>query len=198
MKSALFVGALAAMSSVAQAGIIFESESNDTIATADDLGVITDPGGSILVDGRITPGSDSGGSITPGDVDWFAITFTGPTDLVMSIFSLSNPLSDDSELMLVGPDGTTIIAFDDDSNIEYMSSIQVFGLAAGTYYIGVSGYPDTYTSAPTIFDGLDDDNGDPVTENFSYKLIIGANVIPAPGAAATLGLIGLAAIRRRR
>ena len=193
MKTLFAVGALAALSGLAQGGIFFEFESNDTIATANDLGSITDPGGSILVDGTITPGDPASGAA--GDVDGFAISFNGTTDLVVSIFSLTNPVTDDSMLMLVDGDGTTILTFDDDEGINYMSAMQAFGLSAGTYYIGVSGYPDS--DGTTLFDGFDD-NGNPITENFAYKLLIGANVVPAPAGVAMFGLAGLAGLRRRR
>ncbi|MBL0921203.1 MAG: PPC domain-containing protein [Phycisphaerales bacterium] len=189
MKSVFTVGALAALCGVAQGGVFFEFGSNDTPATANDLGTITDPGGSVLVDG----------SITPGDVDWFAITFTGPTELVMSIFSLSFGANDNSQLMVLDSN-FNIIGFDDDSNIGLMSSVQLSGLAAGTYYIGVSGSDDAGVAgggSPTIFDGFDD-SGAPHSQNWVYKLIIGANVVPAPGGVAMLGLAGLAGLRRRR
>ncbi len=194
MKTLFAIGALAALSGLAQGGIFFEFESNDTIATANDLGSITDPGGSILVDGTITPGDPA--SDAAGDVDWFAISFNGTTDLVVSIFSLTDPANDDSMLMLVDGDGTTILAFDDDDGIEYMSSFQVFDLSAGTYYIGVSGYPDS--DGTTLFDGYSQFDGSPITENFAYKLLIGANVVPAPAGVAMFGLAGLAGLRRRR
>lgn len=189
MKSLLFVGALAALSGLAQGAIFFELESNDTPGTANDLGVYGPPGDGILVDG----------DMNPGDVDWFSITFTGPTDLVASAFAL--PFSDtstDGQLMLLDS-LFSIVAFDDDDNIGFMPSIQVSGLAAGTYYIGISGYDDGNAAGPlTVFDGIDDSTGAPHTEDWLYKLIIGANVAPAPGGAALVALAGLAGLRRRR
>lgn len=189
MKSLFAIGALAALSGLAQGAIFFEFESNDTTATANDLGTITDPGDSVLVDG----------TMTSGDVDWFAISFTGQTELVMSIFSLSFGPSDNSQLMVLDSN-LNIIGFDDDSNVGDMSSLQLTTLPAGTYYIGVSGFDDAGVGgggAPTVFDGLDASGG-AHNQNWTYKLIIGANVVPAPGGVAMLGLAGLAGLRRRR
>ena len=187
MNHKLFAAAgIAAFAVAANAGLITEFESNDTLATANDAGLIGPPGGSLLIDG----------TITEGDVDWFSFTLTG--DLTFGGAAVfSSAAGADGQLMLVDSMGS-IIAFDDDSNISLQPSITFGPLNAGTYFIGVSAFPDVgFGETPTLFDGLDA-SGAAHQENFAYKLIIGVNLIPAPGALALGGMGGLMMARRRR
>jgi hypothetical protein len=88
-----------------------------------------------------------------------------------------------------------VIAFDDDSGVGLMPALQIENLAAGTYYIGFSGFGDVDSSSvdsDELADGLGHD------ENFAYKLSIGFSVVPAPGAMALLGMGGMVMTRRRR
>jgi len=162
------------------------------------------PGGSVLIDGTITPGTlqqQTGAPGTPGDVDWFTFTVTGTSTVVASIFSLNNTMAD-SQLWLVGSNGTTILAYNDNGNpgggSPYMSSLIQFNLAPGTYFLAISGYndgnasnlPDGFAGNTTQLSGH--------TQSFDYKFLVGFNVIPTPGATALLGLGGLAIARRRR
>ena len=205
MKIALSALVLAAAAGAANASIFFETEANNTMGTANFVGVFGAPGEGILIDGSITPGtvqSPTGAPGTPGDVDWFSFTVTGNTTFVASIFAIVNSnagnATPDSQLILTDAAGN-ILSFDDDNNVGFMSSLNTIALGAGTYYIGVSGYDDMNASSPVLPDGW---NGTTQvsghTENWTYKLIIGLNIVPTPGAAALLGLGGLAASRRRR
>lgn len=191
MKIALTALMLAGAAGAANAAIIFESESNNTIATANPLGTYSAPGDGILVDGSITPGAQG----VAGDVDWFSFTVTGPTTLVASIFALSGA-NQDSMLILVDSGGN-ILASDDDDNVGLMSSLDPIVLAAGTYYIGVTGWNDL-GSPVSIPDGFNGTTGIGHSAEFVYKLVIGLNIVPTPGTAALLGLGVLAAGRRRR
>ncbi|MEA5614528.1 PEP-CTERM sorting domain-containing protein, partial [Nodularia spumigena] len=88
-----------------------------------------------------------------------------------------------------------VVGFDDDSGIGFMPALQVASLAAGTYYIGLSGFGDQGAGSvgtTNIFTGGNHD------ENFAYKLTFGFTVIPAPGALAMLGFGGALMARRRR
>jgi hypothetical protein len=170
---------------------VLESEPNDTIATADFIGAVNPLGGAIAVDGRITE----------GDVDWFRLDLNGLTTLLISTIGSTTPGAD-GQLMVVDGSGTDVLAWDDDSGVDLLPALQLFNLSAGTYYIGVSAFPDITGSDNAVdndilFDGLDA-NGLAHTENFDYKLSIAVNIVPAPGAVALLGLGGLAAARRRR
>lgn len=165
---------LAFAAGVAQSAIYFEVESNDTLATANDIGSYGFPGDGIVVDGMITS----------GDVDWFCFTLLdNATMVVAALFDMNPSAGGDGVMGLFDSLGNALI-IDDDSNIGLMPSLQYANLAAGTYYIAVSGYPD--------FDFEGDHE-----ENFEYKLVIGLN-IPTPGALALMGLGGLTVARRRR
>ncbi len=170
----IVVGTLVCASAgTAHAGLIFETEPNNTLATANFIGNFDVPGGSVLVDG----------SITPGDVDWFQFTITGDTQLVSATFGVPSSAVGDSILSLYDSLGTLIIQ-DDDSGIGNFSSLEA-QLTAGTYYLVVTGFPDFGNTGNH-------------SEDFTYKLLVGTNVVPAPGALALLGLAGLVARRRRR
>lgn len=209
MKIALSALVLAAAAGAANASIFFETEANNTMGTANFVGVFNAPGEGILIDGSITPGTvaPAGGVGTAGDVDWFSFTVTGNTTFVASIFAIINSnagnAAPDSQLILTDAAGN-ILDSDDDDNTGFMSSLSAITLTAGTYFIGVTGYDDanlngTSPGGPVLPDGW---NGNTQvsghTENWTYKLIIGLNIVPTPGAAALLGLGGLAAARRRR
>ena len=91
--------------------------------------------------------------------------------------------------------GGDVIAFDDDSGVGFMPALQIENLAAGTYFIGLSGYEDvdaTSVDTDELADGLGH------SENFSYKLNAGFSVVPAPGAMALFGLGGILMTKRRR
>lgn len=191
MRHGLCAGGIAlAVASAANAGLVFEVESNDTPATANFLTTFTPPGGSIAVDGI----KDI------GDVDWFRFDLSDLSTLVITTIGSSDLPEPDTQLQLVAGDGTTIIDWDDDDGPGLLSSMNLIGLPAGTYYIGVSSFADATNAngLTMLFDGIDTITGMPTDEVFSYKLSIAVNLVPAPGSAALLGLGGLFAIRRRR
>jgi hypothetical protein len=203
MKSfVLAAAALAFAAGAAQANLIVETESNNSPGTANSIGTFNAPGGSVLVDGTIT----GGGAGIAGDVDWFGFTVGGTAVMATSVFSLDNGLAD-SEIWLVAADGTTILGYNDDGNpgggSGGMSSLLALNLAPGNYYLALSGWDDGGL-ADTIPDGFNGSNapapgaGVGHGENFTYKLLVGFNVIPTPGALALMGVGGLAMARRRR
>jgi cysteine-rich repeat protein len=114
-----------------------ESGSNDTVATAN--GPYT-PSPGLIIHGTIQPGSDA---------DVFAIVVPATADLRLETFDASGPSTCnniDTELTLVGTDGTTVIAADDDTGVNACSKIDAKGnpkvahLPAGTYYVKVGAY----------------------------------------------------------
>lgn len=187
MKLILALSAVAAAGLAAHGQVFSESEPNDTIGTADFGGVFDAPGGSILFDGQITE----------NDVDWFSFTLSDTAGLaVFAVFS--GTASADAVMQIVDSDGF-VIAFADDS-LDLLPSLQLMDLAAGTYFVGVSGFGDANAGSvgtTNVFDGLTA-TGAGHGENFVYKLSIGASVVPTPASLAMLGLGGVAAIRRRR
>ncbi|MBO6739843.1 MAG: pre-peptidase C-terminal domain-containing protein [Phycisphaerales bacterium] len=167
----------------AQAGTFTESENNNTLGTANGLGLFDVPGGSLIITG----------SITDNDVDWFEFTLNNTASLaVFAGFAFGN--SPDGVMQIVTSTGD-VIAFDDDSGVNLMPSIQIESLSAGTYYLGLSGFGDVGSDSVDT-DELADGLGH--SENFDYKLAVGFSVIPAPGSLAIMGLGGLVATRRRR
>ncbi len=175
--------AVAALASVAHAGIFSEVESNNTLATANDLGVFNYPGGSVAIDG----------TITNGDVDWFSFTLTDTATLsFFASFSASGGADGVMQIATVGGD---VIAFDDDSGFGFMPAIQLVNLTAGTYHIGLTGFGDV-DAGSVGSDDLADGIGH--TQDFAYKISVGFTIVPAPGALALFGLGGLVASRRRR
>jgi len=181
MKYALLCTAIATLAGTAQAGFFNESEDNDTLETADNIGTFSAPGGSVLIDGVLGI----------NDVDWFRFTLTDTSTL--SFFAAFGVGGDG--IMQIVADGGDVIAFDDNSGIGLMPSIQIADLAAGTYYVSFSGFGDVFADSVDT-DELADGIGH--QENFGYKLNIGFSVIPAPGSMALLGMGGIMITRRRR
>jgi hypothetical protein len=174
---------LAACATVASAGTFFsEVEDNNTLALANDIGTFSFPGGSVAIDG----------TLTEGDVDWFAFSLTDAASL--SFFAAFSAGDGDGVMQLVTGAGD-VIAFDDDSGVGLMPAIQVADLAAGDYFIGFSGFGDVDSGSvdsDELADGIGHD------EDFGYKLSIGFSIVPAPGSLALLGLGGVVMTRRRR
>lgn len=166
--------------------VMTETEPNDTLADANFTDVLDFPGGSILVDLNIEP----------GDVDWFEFEVSDFATLLISQVGSPDDPTPDLQLQLVDGSGT-VIEFDDDDGPGLLPAINVPALPAGTYFIGVSGFPDGNADPSQLFDGLDS-AGLPHQQSGAGKLSIDANVIPAPGAVTLAGLAGLAALRRRR
>jgi hypothetical protein len=183
MRITLMLAAAAMGTSVASAQFMTEVESNNTLATANSIGNFTAPGGSMLVDG----------TIVQGDVDWFSFTLDNTASLAV-FAAFSTGAGADGVMQLVDAAGV-VIGFNDDDGIGLMPALQAESLAAGTYYIGLSGFGDQGAASvgtTNIFTGGNHD------ENFAYKLTFGFTVIPAPGALAMLGFGGALMARRRR
>ena len=174
--------ASAAISCSAFAGGIFsEIEDNNSLFEANYIGMFDLPGGSIAIDGFLST----------GDVDWFEFALADTASL--SFFAAFGSSGDGIMQIVTG--AGDVIAFDDDSSVGFMPAIQIENLAAGTYFIGFSGYGDVDASSVTT-DELADGIGH--QEEFIYKLSVGFTVVPAPGSLALLGMGGMVATRRRR
>lgn len=183
MRITLMLAAAAMGTTVANAQFMTEVESNNTLATANDIGSFSAPGGAMLVDG----------TIVQGDVDWFSFTLDNTASLAV-FAAFSSGSGDDGVMQLVDAAGV-VIGFNDDDGIGLMPALQATSLAAGTYFIGLSGFGDQGSSSvgtTNIFTGGNH------SENFAYKLTFGFTVIPAPGALAMLGFGGALMARRRR
>ncbi len=126
------------------------------------------------------------GTLTAGDVDYFAVTM-GAGDVLSAMTTGLQSQSLDTLLGVLDASGLLLNNDDaggDSRGSNFESSLRFVAPAAGTYYIAVTGYGDS------------DFNGSGHTEDGAYGLTL--SVVPAPGAAALLGLGMLAAGRRRR
>lgn len=171
------------IASTAFAGAFSEVESNNTLGTANGLGIFDTPGGSVIIDAHL---GDS-------DVDWYSFTLANTSTL--SIFAAFSVGAGADGILQLVTDSGDVIAFDDDSGIGFLPALQVESLAAGTYYLGFSGFGDVGIGSIDT-DELADGMGH--SENFAYKLAVGFTIVPAPGAMALLGMGGLVISRRRR
>lgn len=167
----------------AYAGAYSEVEGNNTLGTANGLGIFSAPGGSVIIDGILGD----------NDVDWYSFTLSDTASL--SVFAAFAFADGSDGVMQIATDSGDVIAFDDDSGFGLMPAIQIGSLAAGTYYVGFSGFGDVDSSSVDS-DELADGLGH--SENFGYKLSIGFTIIPAPSALALLGMGGLVMTKRRR
>lgn len=168
------LAAVAGAAGLANATLFFESEPNNTLLTANDVGSYDRPGDAFAVDGRL------GGR--GGDVDWYRFEVTEGATINAAVYGRPSSEDGDSLLGLFASDGSTITV-DDDDNIGLYSSVEAI-VPAGVYYLAVTGF-------------LDDDFDGGHTQTFGYKLVVGLN-IPAPASLAGFGILGLAAARRRR
>jgi len=182
MKIALVCTTVAAFTAASQAGFFTETENNNTLALANDVGTYDSPGGSIAIEG----------TITEGDVDWFSFTLENTATL--AFFSAFGTNGGDGVMQIVTAGGD-VIAFDDDSGVGLMPAIQLIDLSAGSYFIGLSGFDDV---GPGSVDSDELADGLGHSENFAYKLSVGFSIVPAPGATALLGMGGLMMVRRKR
>ena len=181
MTKTIVTAAFAAVSCSAFAGGFFlESEDNNSMATANDIGMFDIPGGSIAIEGLISE----------GDVDWYTFSLNNTASL--SFFAAFG--SGDGVMQIVSAGGD-VLAFDDDSGVGFMPAIQIEDLLAGSYFIGFSGFGDVDSSSVDS-DELADGLGH--SESIAYKLNVGFSVVPTPGSLALLGMGGIVATRRRR
>lgn len=175
------VCAVAGVVGVAQAGSFNEVEVNNTLATANDAGAFGAPGGSVIISG----------DISQGDVDWFSFTLSDISTL--SVFAAFASGDADGVMQVVS--GVDVIAFSDDDGAGAMPSLQLVNLAAGSYFVGLSGFGDAFSGSVDSNELFD---GGQHSENFAYKLVMGFTVVPSPAPLALLGMGGLLAGRRRR
>lgn len=120
------------------------------------------------------------GALVAGDVDYYS--FTARAGDIVTVESASLIGGFDTLLALFS-DTATLVFFDDDDSVGVQSALYFLAPYSGTYTIAVSGFGDS------------DFNGSGHTEEGNYALVVS---VPAPGAAAMLGLAGLIGLRRRR
>lgn len=178
MRKVLVVASIGVFAGVAYADTVFETEPNDTAATANNLGIIHN--GHLVSANHIIPG----GPLTD---DWFTFTlpdtgFLWTIETLPDFDGLGDGIADTRLFLYTGP-GTGLIDSNDDGGLldpdtNFGLSL-ITGIAPGTYWLENNGFND---------DDL----------NTGVDYFISFTKIPAPGALALLGLAGLAGTRRRR
>jgi cysteine-rich repeat protein len=121
-------------SSTCYVDLFNEAEPNNTVAQAN---------GPYTPDVRIRARI-----VAPNDVDVFAIKLTATTDLSIETFDLDGIgvcNNADTRIALLAPDGTTVLASDDDGGLGRCSKLApdtapVAHLPAGTYYVRVESF----------------------------------------------------------
>jgi uncharacterized protein (TIGR03382 family) len=179
---------------------VLEAEVNNTFATANFLTPAEQAAfagsNSFVFDGVLTGGFVGGPA---SDVDWVSFTLPSAGYLTAGLFGIPNSQTGDTIMGLFDSTGAWIAA-DDDSNIGAWPALEAT-LAAGRYYIVIGHFGDATTTGPSNpgdWNGLNSDQMPVSQDTLQYKLVIGFNAIPTPGAAALVGLGGLALGRRRR
>ncbi|MFN8139068.1 MAG: PEP-CTERM sorting domain-containing protein [Fimbriimonadales bacterium] len=171
------IAILAGLAACAAANaVITESESNNTIGTANLISRGASPWADVGVINLAAGG---------GDVDFFGIDLLAGEYLTV----ITYPIADDSEnapdTMLTLRDSTGFeLDFNDDAN-GFGSAIRYHIADTGRYYIGITGFGDTG------FGGAHGEEGD---------YILTVSVVPEPATMLALGagLAALAARKRRK
>ena len=200
MSRALFAAAGVLVAVPAFAAPVLEAEANNTFATANFLTAGEQAAfagaNSFVFDGVLTGGVIGGPA---ADVDWMSFDLPTAGYLTAGLFGIPNSIAGDTIMGLFDSTGAWIAANDDD-NLGNWPALEA-QLPAGRYYIVMGHFGDAVTngaSVPADWDGRNGNGIQIVADNLQYKLVVGFNAIPTPGAAALLGLGGLALGRRRR
>lgn len=157
-------------------GAFIDTEPNNNMPSgADYLGVFGDGDARVIV-----------ASLFPNDIDWFRIDVDTdiPGFLTTITFPLTNPNNNPDTVLGVFDADLNLLGMNDDGTDSFGSAVRLPALPAGSYFIAVSGNPDTQ------FTGQHSQSG-------FYALTV-SFVIPTPGAGALAACAGLLTLRRRR
>ncbi len=167
---------------------LIESETNDTLATAD----VIVRGPALWVDAGAM-------ELTPGDVDFFSIRLEEGEILMAATTPLAELFTRPDTIMgLFNETGTLLVLNDDagsddpgDSEENLGSKIEYQATEGATYYLGVTGFDDF------DFEGNSDETDNTVAHNETGSYALTITIIPEP---ATLSLfaLGLIPLLRRR
>lgn len=165
---------VAAMAAASQA-VLFESEPNDNLASADAFT-------------RAAPGPWADlavANLFAGDVDYYSLQLYAGDTVTLSVTAVPFSSSFDTYMGFFDPSGTLLEA-DDDDGVALTSSIQRDITVTGVYYIALTGFGDP------------DFNGSGHTEAANYYLTASVAPVPEPATMTALGLGAIALIRRRK
>jgi hypothetical protein len=172
IMAALVVGAAASARACPQSGFHFEIEPNNTFATAQPIPPFLPSFQNLQIIYAAT--------ITPGDVDIFAVSLPAVSQLVVHLSGYP-PTQNHAMQLAVFDSSESLLALQNQISFQIVVPVNI--QTAGSYYIGVSGISDSPLS------GIHQ-------ESFGYDLTIYYTLIPAPSAMSLLGL-AIASSRRR-
>ena len=186
IKKAICIAAIAASAGAqARAPIsVNEIESNDTIATAQNLGSLVS-GSEVNVVGLrfdFIPFLNS-------SVDYYKFSTASTLNFTFSVATLTGSASGNDPMVGLFNSSGNLIDMNDDISDDNYDSLLTRSVSAGTYYVAVTGY-----NLAQDFSGTGD-------KNWPYVLTISAAPVPEPESYAMflagLGIIGAVARRRK-
>ncbi len=148
-KFVIAMVAIAALASVAHADVKPAPEKYEADITIQASLTETEPNDTAATANPIAGGDVYAASLSPaGDQDWFVYTTAGGS-ASFETGAGASPAAGDTKIYVYASDGTTQVAYDDDSGAG-LYSLVTYSFSAGTYYVKVIHYSATGTGNYTL------------------------------------------------